>query len=284
MSHQLTSRALVLKNGPSYQYDILVESPNANLYLSHKLKANLPSTLRNGLVSYWPLDESSGTRYDIVSTNHLADNDTVGSGSGVPSNSTASAVFVKANTEWLSVDDNAALSSGDRDFTWCAWVELQVLTNADRIMGKRLSSAGNHEWWLQINDVGGSIFRFRIRYSQDGTVVFGLTNTSIALAIDTPYFVAFWHDSVADTLNLQINNGTVASVSLSGGLYDGTAPFEIGRAAATYSDSMVDEVSLHSRVLTTAEKTALYNSGNGLAVKGYEHRLASISDIEFALR
>lgn len=42
------------------------------------LPSKAPSSLLDGLVSYWPLDETSGVRYDAVGGNHLADVNTVG--------------------------------------------------------------------------------------------------------------------------------------------------------------------------------------------------------------
>ena len=40
--------------------------------------------------------------------------------------------------------------------------------------------------------------------------------------------VIAWHDSVANTLNIQVDNGTVSSVSYSGGAKDTTSPMIIG--------------------------------------------------------
>lgn len=56
--------------------------------------------LLNGLVSYWKLDEVSGTRYDSVGDNDLTDNNTVGSTGDAMDGAAAS--FVTANSEYLT--------------------------------------------------------------------------------------------------------------------------------------------------------------------------------------
>ena len=38
----------------------------------------MASSLLTSLISYWKLDETSGTRVDVVSGNDLTDNNTVG--------------------------------------------------------------------------------------------------------------------------------------------------------------------------------------------------------------
>jgi hypothetical protein len=77
-----------------------------------------------------------------------------------------------------------------------------------------------------------------------------------------------WHDSVGNTINIQVNNGTADSAAHNLGVFYGTAPFAIGArdaAAADYWDGLIDEVGFWKRVLTADERTTLYNGGNGLA-------------------
>src|SRR5688572_28354046 len=63
----------------------------------------------SGLVSWWSLNEASGTRNDSHSTNHLTDNNAVPSAAGLKGNSAA---FVTAGLESLSIADNASISTG----------------------------------------------------------------------------------------------------------------------------------------------------------------------------
>lgn len=71
------------------------------------------------------------------------------------------------------------------------------------------------------------------------------------------YTIVAWHDSVNNTLNIQVNNGTVSSVSYASGAMDTTYPLSIG----AHSDGSfglngrIDEVALYKRVLTSAERS-----------------------------
>jgi hypothetical protein len=73
--------------------------------LQEALTTTLPfgnhPTLSNDLVSYWPMDETSGTRYDIHGSNHLTENNTVIVSPRGPSGTVAH--FTKANGEALTL-------------------------------------------------------------------------------------------------------------------------------------------------------------------------------------
>ena len=75
-----------------------------------------------------------------------------------------------------------------------------------------------------------------------------------APVIGTWYFIVGWHDSVANTVNIQVNNGAVDSVATGGALQAaGTAELRIGGRddiAPFHLDGRVDEVGFWKRVLT----------------------------------
>jgi hypothetical protein len=74
-----------------------------------------------------------------------------------------------------------------------------------------------------------------------------------------------WHDDSANTLYLQINDGTPDSASFSGSITDGSGDFMVGSRNGTerHYDGLIDEVAIFDDVLTSAERTWLYNSGSG---------------------
>jgi hypothetical protein len=83
------------------------------------------STLATGLVSYWELEEVSGTRVDSHGSNDLTDNNTVGSGTGIQGNC---ANLEKSNTEDLSISD--ASQSGlniTQDLSFSGWFNVNLL-------------------------------------------------------------------------------------------------------------------------------------------------------------
>jgi len=222
------------------------------------------------LVSFWELGEASGTRNDSFGTNHLTSNNTVGQATGKVGNA---AQFNAASTRYLSITDNASLSAGNIDLTLCAWVYLDSVTggSAGRTIFSKYTTSGNqreHSLLYNLTDTSPNN-RFAWTVSSNGTATTTLTATTFgAASISTWYFVVVWHDSVADTLNIQINNGTVDSVSYSSGIFDSTSAFAIGALFAPTSpfylmDGRIDQVGFWKRVLNSTEKTFLYNSGNG---------------------
>ncbi len=77
--------------------------------------------------------------------------------------------------------------------------------------------------------------------------------------------VVAWHDATADTLNIQVDNGAVTSVSYSNGAKDTTFALSVGGFAdGTYVlNGRVDELAFYKRVLTSGERSWLYNNGLG---------------------
>jgi hypothetical protein len=65
--------------------------------------------LTDNLIAFWGLEEASGTRNDAHGSNHLIDNNTVGSATGRVG---TCANFDRFTDEHLSIVDNAALSLG----------------------------------------------------------------------------------------------------------------------------------------------------------------------------
>lgn len=219
------------------------------------------SSLLTGLVAYWKLDEASGTRADSVGANTLTDNNTVTQAVGKVG---SAAQFTAASLESLSIVDNADVSAGDIDFTIAGWVFLDSVgaTRAIAVKGS-LGAIASDEYGVFVT-VGNSASFFV--EDQAGTH-FGQATTGAALTVSTWAFVVAWHDSVANTVNCQLNNGTVASSAYTFGVKNGTNAFALGATTsggASYMNGRIDEVGFWKRVLTVAERTSLYNAGSGV--------------------
>jgi concanavalin A-like lectin/glucanase superfamily protein len=212
------------------------------------------SALLNALIAHWRLDEASGTRVDTHGGNNLGDINTVGQAAGKLGNA---ASFVAANEEALGVGDGPALSMGNIDFTIAGWVRFDTLASAG-LAGK--FAGGSYEY---IVDFDGTNLRFHV--SDEGTNNFSVVN-SASISANTWYFFVAWHDAAANTINISVNNNAAASAAHSSGVLDGGSGFYLGRNedALTYLNGRLDSVSIWKRVLTSAERTQLYNSGNGL--------------------
>lgn len=214
-----------------------------------------PLDMYTNLISYWPLDEASGTRSDAYGSNHLTDNNTVGQAAGKVGNA---ADFIAANLEYLNRADNALLSMGDIDFTLACWVWVNSLPGTS--MGIVTKWQGSLEYMIYYR---GFTQNFAFIVNNGG---YGECNPAGPTTANTWHFVVAWHDSVANTVNLQIDNGAITSNPWSNGVTDGTDYFGIGNySAGQWLGGRVDELGLWKRVLTAAERDYLWNGGAGRA-------------------
>jgi RHS repeat-associated protein len=212
----------------------------------------------NSLISYWPLNEASGTREDVYGSNDLADNNTVMQATGKISNA---ANFVANNNEYLSHSDNTDLSTGDIDFTWSAWVYYDNVIGSQHILAKT-DYSGNWEYGIYKESPTNHIVFAVSPNGSTGSIVAVTSNSNVQL--NTWNLVVAWHNAGDNTLNIQVNNDTPASVSYASGVYDGAAPFYLGQSAGQYYlDGRLDEVGFWKQVLTADERALLYNLGAG---------------------
>lgn len=207
--------------------------------------------LIDNLESYWKLDEASGTALDAHGSNDLTDNGTT-------------AVTGKINngrqftddeaTTYLTHTDNTSLSTGDIDFTLSLWV-LRPGTYAGSLVKKATGTASTSEYEITSGSTGDITFRVAT-----GSNWKTLTGQNIGL---TWNHIVCWHDSINNEIGLTVNNATPSTLTTSGdAVNDSTASFYIGNPAHNHK---IDEVGFWKRVLTSQERTDLYNGGSGFA-------------------
>lgn len=220
------------------------------------------SSLLTSLVAYWALEEASGARIDATGRgNDLSPTNTPGNAAGKVGNALS---LASASLQYLSIADNTDLSTGDVDFTLACWVNLATsAVTAQEFMGKWDDLVAlRREYWM-----GCFSSRFQFGVSSTGNnQTFQAANTLGVPSTATWYFVVGWHDSVANTINIQVNNGAVDSTSYSSGVIDSAERFTMGAnrtVPANFLNGKIDEAGVWKRILTSAERTALYNSGNG---------------------
>ncbi len=234
--------------------------------------------ITKNLDALWKLEQSTGTRFDIAGSNNLTDVNTVTSSPGVVG---SGASFTRANSEYLEAIDNTVLDFGDEDFAIAGWFTLNDKALPAQSIFSKWNGFGNQRQYL-MQFVFGGIDRFRFLVNSTGagagTVIVPADNFGSPSA-DTFYFIACWHDSVANTINIQINNGTIDSLVHSAGVFQGTAKFGLGffgrasdGAPDDFHEGLSDEVGVWNRILTSAEKTALYNSGAGVDINDFFNR------------
>ena len=218
-------------------------------------------TLLNNLIGYWELEEASGTRNDSHGANHLTDTNTVTQGVGVVGNA---ALYTRANSETLVSASNAALQTGDIDLTLACWVKFNTKPGSMGMMCKDNNGGepNNREYQLQYANSSG---KFVFQVSGNGTATAGrFADTFGTPPLDTWMFVVGWHNSVLNTINIQVNNGGVDTTAHTTGIFVGTNDFRLGSLGTTnYLDGLLDQCGLWKRVLTPVERAWLYNAGAG---------------------
>lgn len=186
------------------------------------------------MAAHWPLNESSGNALADVGGLDLTDNNTVTSGTGDVFDRARQ--FTAANSEYFSHASAAALQTGDIDFAIFATCSFDSLSGRRTIVGKDNNTAGQREYYLGYDNGTNKIYG----------MVFVATDTpvqlfwSVAPSINTTYRIAIWHDSTANTLNMQVNGAPTQSVATGGSLQAaGGGEFRIGaRQYATVEDYM----------------------------------------------
>lgn len=220
-------------------------------------------SLLTSLISYWKLDEVSGTRVDSHGTNDLTDNNTVGSTTGKIN---LAGSFIAANTEFLSRASNSDFQTGNIDYTFTLWVNIASKPNYMGFITKDDINASRE--YLVDYDVVSDRFAFA-----NGTGL-NILNTILANNLGSPsaatwYFIVAWQDVTGNSVNIQVNDGTVDTATRSGTPGTGASAFQLGAFASAGLplpvDGLIDEVGFWKRILTAQERTDLYNAGNGFA-------------------
>lgn len=208
----------------------------------------VPPSLRVGLVSYWKLDEASGTRNDSVGANHLTDNNTVTQGAGKVGNA---GQFTSANLENLSRASNASLLVSGVDFTVAGWFWFD--TTGLATLGNKGAS-----WTIFARTT-----RIDYRVFDAG---FFTAQKNFTQAANTWYFILVEYNIATKTASVDINqSGTPGTVVTTNQVVDDAVSFALGldQGGFGYLNGRADEIGFWKRLLTPTEKAHLYNGGNG---------------------
>jgi hypothetical protein len=227
--------------------------------------------LLTGLAAWWSLDETSGTRADSHSNGlDLTDNNTVGSSTGLISNS---AFFNKANSEYLSAADDPALDF-TTEFTASLWIKQTAYAGSDYevFLAKGTFTSCSFNIY---NRYSANTLKIFLNYNTAGWVQFNLTSFTLSTSSFDHLVVRYDGGESTNATRLRVwkNNSEVTS----SGTYLGTVPTSLVNRSGdlqmgfisgltnSYFSGDMDEVGLWNRALTTDEIADIYNSGSGLA-------------------
>lgn len=221
------------------------------------------STLLNGLIGYWALNEWSGqTRVSAI-----------GGADFIPENQ-----FEALSTDGVkgravkcgggsAADDPYKADGTEFNFLDTSWfISLWVMdleeTGSRVAMGDWINSTTPDGSWL-IKNWGSSPFGWQFSVTgPNGTTE--LTGTEAGVFNNFAHLV-IWHDAENDQIGMTLNDQAVPDTAVHIGGLDPNNVLGLGWAAtqSVYFGN-IDEVGIWNRVPTAAEITELYNAGNGV--------------------
>jgi len=221
------------------------------------------SYYKNKVISAWEFNEASNSaRLDSKSTNHLTDNNTVPTVTGVATNDAAAARFVPGNFEFLSRTNGTI--GGIENKTDNFSIEMAFKLNAtgitQTIIAKGATSDAIPGFWCFVNTSN----RFQITLG-NGTGRVSVNPTNVLTTATLYHFICTCDraGNMSVYLNNALGTGTgAAAISGITGSLGNTTTLTIGQTSSTtYLSADVGFVRFWNGVLSSTERTYLYNSG-----------------------
>lgn len=235
--------------------------------------SNQTSTLLSELVSYWKMDENSGTSladaigtWDLTFVNNPVL--TIGKVNNGLDCGTVSARYA---------EKNGGVNSGNKNtYTLAAWINLETsVADAKMIMGMNsgvnVNNAGAAEVKIYLSTDNYLVAAY---HTEDGIVGPMQRISGTALSLNTWYHVAgvinngtidLYINGSIDNTNAVTNNKTSNLNFTNGRVTVGTARLFSGAYnTARWFRGKIDEAGIWARALSEAEIQQLYNNGNGM--------------------
>jgi hypothetical protein len=218
--------------------------------------AGSSSTLGDGLLHYWALEETSGTRYDSIGNADLSDYHSPGYDTGKHGNCATFSYTSGDRLEGaLDSDDEIDLVDG---FTIVGWFYATGSSSYGGLVEMWDAPAFTWRALIQKTDSGENGFTF---------YCFDYGKYVVCNSVDIRngwHLLVAWFDPSDNKLYGQIdNNAPVASSAITP---PASAPMDwirFGMANSVYYDGKADEIGLYGRVLTSDERAELWNGGAG---------------------
>ena len=217
--------------------------------------------IKDNLVAWYDLEETTGTRVDAHSTYDLTENGTIGSITGV----VGTAAYHTANdTNSLYHPDDAAFDITG-DLTVAGWIDSSTIgAGYTSIIGK-INGTGNQRSYLLYR----SSSKLRFLVSSDGTSGGNtIAESTASISANTWYFVVGVFKA-NDVVELWVDGASaVTPVAAPASLHSGTARLELfsfNDGGVGTERANLDSVAIWSRALSSGEISTLYNSGSGVA-------------------
>ncbi len=252
-------------------YPVEIEAYNSEGADTQSYMLNIlePGACPVDMISYWKLDETSGTTY----TDFYGGND--GSASPSPPSPSVDAVVGGAQdfngtSNYITAPDNDSFDwSATSSFSIECWCRFTTIGGQNKVMVGRDQSGGNPHWWLGARSSDGFPIFYLLDSSSSGDFCLG----SAAINNDAWHHLVAVRDESVDMIRLYVDGVKVDSTFFDYGAgFGASTQLDIGYMAYNYSpqyyyDGLLDEVALYDRALNEAEIALHYS--NGLLGIGY---------------
>lgn len=163
--------------------------------------------------------------------------------------------------KWLQAT-NAAYQAGDIRFGFTGFIKRNSSASTYGAVLGQWGLAGSRKFQLYMQNG-----QLTFRVSDDGTTITTLTNPTVLTPGEWSMF-ACWHDPVANTINLRIDDGAAASTPHSTGVVAGSSDFFVGfddGASLASLDASLDSLTFWKNAFpTTSELDTIFNASLGL--------------------
>uniref|UniRef100_A0A7V3J940 DUF2341 domain-containing protein n=1 Tax=candidate division CPR3 bacterium TaxID=2268181 RepID=A0A7V3J940_UNCC3 len=248
------------------------EGVAVNLGAPKDASAGLPSSLSEGLVGYWKMDESSWTNdcstatvIDSSGNGNHGKSCPSGAGSQPTTGKFGNAGYFDGSNDYVDIGNKDSLNFGTQSFTASFWVKNPPSTYG------RVVSKMNYTGTGDPNDEAGwyvSAISSGLDWGiGDGTNIWTKPTYSYTFTTDQWYLITGVFDREKGFFYGYVNGSLVGSTNISQyGSINNNRRFLIGRrdcSSPSYFNGFLDEVRVYNRALSPAEVRALYEWAPG---------------------
>jgi len=226
---------------------------------------SIENNLKDGLISCWEFDETSGT----TAEDSHADNDGTNNGATVNQTGLINKAYDYSSNDYVTLPSVVWNEQADRSVS--IWFKLDNITTDHALFSDWSTGAANSgQFLIQFDDVSGKTSATDvvayILMTSDGATNGLWCETSVSFVAGTWYNVVITHDWGIG-VNIYVN-GVLSNNNYNQGdvITENRMTVRAGYAASNSKDmeGLIDQVATWNRVLTQEEVNKLYNNGAGL--------------------
>jgi hypothetical protein len=220
--------------------------------------------LQTSLTGFWSLEDTSWLD-DTASGTTLTATGSPTSDSTAPAKVGNYASF--PGSAYLAAASNTNVSAGGGSFSVQAWVYVTGAPGQDALVLKGTNGFGNQEWGLGSRFTSANVWSFAV-YDSGSTAT--RAEDSVGISTSTWVHLVGTYDSGTKGLTIYKNASSAGTATATNPMQSTANNFSIGRGGmggtGVGSGTRIDQVGFwKGRILSGADVTALYNSGNGLS-------------------